>query len=311
MTVAIIVHGGASPVPAEEAEAYKDGCLAALRAGWAVLEGGGNACDAVEAAIRVLEDDVTFNAAHGGSLSSDGEVEMDAAMMEGGELRFGALAAACGLRHPISVARQILNSGPLLLSGEGVTRFGETHGAELCDGAELITKKARQQWEQTEEKLRAQQQTEPASKDTVGCVALDADGLLAVGTSTGGEEHAPPGRVGDSALCGCGFYADNTLGGCAVTGTGEAIMQVVLAKTVVELLAAGLHPDDAAQQAIDLLGERVAGEGGCIVLDNQGRFGWAHNSSDMPCAVMTGAMEAPSVWLKKAEAIPAPAGAPD
>jgi L-asparaginase / beta-aspartyl-peptidase len=311
MTIAIIVHGGASPVPAEEREAYTRGCLAALQAGWAVLKRGDNACEAVEAAIRVLEDDETFNAARGGSLNADGLVEMDAAIMEGGDLRFGALAAAQGLRHPISVARQILHVGPLLLSGEGVTRFGEAHGAELCDPAELITAKARQQWEETEQQLREQRQAEPGAKDTVGCVALDADGLLAAGTSTGGEDHNLPGRVGDSALVGCGFYADNTLGGCAVTGTGEAIMQVVLAKTVVELLAAGLHPDEAAQQAIDLLEERVQGEGGCIVLDKEGQFGWAHNSSDMPCAVMTSAINGPQLWLKKPEAGPARAAIPD
>jgi beta-aspartyl-peptidase (threonine type) len=302
MTIAIIVHGGASPVPDAEADAYKRGCLAAAQAGWAVLHRGGNACDAVEAAIRVFEDDETFNAARGGFLNADGEVQLDAAMMEGGDLRYGALAAVQGLRHPISVARKILDAGPLLLSGTGVTRFGEAHDAELCDPAELLTAKARQRWEQTEQRLREQEQASSASHDTVGCVALDAHGLIAVGTSTAGEDHNPPGRIGDSALVGCGFYAENTLGGCAMTGTGEAIMQVVLAKTVVDFLAAGLHPDDAARQAIDLLGERVQGEGGCIVLDNAGWFGWAHNSTDMPCAVMTSTMDEPQVWLKKPEA---------
>ena len=302
MTIAIIVHGGASPVAPEETDAYKRGCLAAVRAGWAVLDRGGNACDAVEAAIRQFEDDQTFNAARGGFLNADGEVQMDAAIMEGGDLRYGALAAAQGLRHPISVARTILDVGPLLLSGEGVTRFGEANSAELCDPAELITAKARQQWEETEQQLREERQAGSTGHDTVGCVALDADGMIAAGTSTGGEDHNPPGRVGDSAQVGCGFYAENTLGGCAMTGIGEAIMQVVLAKTVVEFLAAGLHPDDAAKQAIDLLGERVKGEGGCIVLDKEGQAGWAHNSTDMPCAVMSSTLDEPRVWLRKADA---------
>jgi L-asparaginase / beta-aspartyl-peptidase len=309
MTITIIVHGGASPVPTEEAEAYKRGCLAALEAGWTVLHRGGNACDAVEAAIRVFEADATFNAARGGFLNADGEVQLDAAIMEGRELRFGALAAAQGLRHPSSVARKILDVGPLLLSGEGVTRFGAAHDAELCDPAELITEKGRRKWEQTEQQLREQSNTKPGGSDTVGCVALDANGLIAVGTSTAGEDHNPPGRVGDSALAGCGFYAKNTLGGCAVTGIGEAIIQVVLAKRVVELLADGLHPDDVAQQGIELLDGQVQGEGGCIVLDKDGQFGWAHNSADMPCAVMTSAMDQPRVWLKRAEADAAPATA--
>jgi isoaspartyl peptidase/L-asparaginase-like protein (Ntn-hydrolase superfamily) len=152
MTVAIIVHGGASPVPPEQADAYRSGCTRALQAGWAVLKRGGGACDAFEAAVRAFEDDETFNAARGG-------------------------------------------------------------------------------------------------------------------------------RV--------------------MTGTGEAIMQVVLAKTVTDMLAEGLHPDEAAQRGMNLLGERVSGEGGCIVLDHQGRFGWAHNSADMPCAVMSSDLDAPRVWLKK------------
>lgn len=301
MTLAIIVHGGASPVPPEQADAYERGCRGALMAGWQALQQGQDACAAVEAAIRVFEDDPIFNAARGSFLNADGEVQLDAALMEGGSLRFGALATARGLRHPISLARAILDHGPLLLAAEGARRFAAANGGELCDPAELVTDKARSTWEQTEQRLREQREAGSASHDTVGCVALDASGLVAAGTSTGGEDHNPPDRIGDSALVGCGFYADNTLGGCAVSGTGEAIMQVMLAKTVVELLAAGLHPDDAAQQAIDLLAERVQGEGGCIVIDQAGRFGWAHNAADMPCAVMTSALDQPQFWQRKPE----------
>lgn len=308
MPIAIIVHGGASAVPAEDALAYERGCLQAAQAGWDILEQGGSAYEAVEAAIRILEDDETFNAGHGAALNADGIVEMDAAMMEGRDLRFGALAAAQRIKHPISVARQILEFGPLLLSGEGVTRFAASYGGELCEQDALITEKARLQWQQVEAQLQGRGSAESGAKDTVGCVALDADGLMVTGTSTGGEDHAPPGRIGDSALVGCGFYADNALGGCAVTGTGEAIMQVVVAKTAVELLAANLHPDEAAQQVIDLLGDRVQGEGGCIMLDAQGRFGWAHNSTEMPCAVMTSAMDAPQFWLQRSEASPIEVG---
>ncbi len=299
MSIAIIVHGGASTVPEEKAEAFTQGCLAAAQAGWDVLTRGGNACDAVEAAIRVMEADPTFNAALGSALNADGVVCMDAAIMEGKDLRFGALAAAQGLRHPISVARQILDVGPLLLSGEGVRRFAAGRGAELCDPDELVTAEEREEWEKTERELQQGKQAEVGGHDTVGCVALDINGLLVAGTSTGGEDHNPPGRIGDSAQVGCGFYADNSLGACAVSGTGEAIMQIVLAKTAIEMLAANIDPDAAAEEIINTLGERVQGEGGCIMLDAQGRYGWAHNSPNMTCAVMTSTMDEPQVWLKK------------
>jgi len=301
MSMAIIVHGGASTVPPEQADAFRSGCLRAVEAGWAILRAGGSACDAVEAALRVLEDDETFNAARGAALNAEGMPNLDAALMEGGDLRYGAVAAAQGLRHPISVARKILEVGPLLLSGEGARRFAEAHGGELCDPEELITAKQRRQWEQTEEQLRKERQAEPGTSDTVGCIALDALSLIAVGSSTGGEGHSPPGRVGDTAQIGCGVYADNALGACAVSGTGEAIMQIVVAKSAVELLAAGLHPEDAARQMIETLGERVRGEGGCIMLDRRGRPGWAHNSPEMTVALMREGMEAPQVWLRKGQ----------
>jgi L-asparaginase / beta-aspartyl-peptidase len=293
MPIAITVHGGASTVPPEKAEAYQDGCLRALAAGWTILEQGGEALDAVEAAIRVLEDDKTFNAGHGGSLDAEGAVSADAAIMRGSDLRLGALGTARGLRHPISVARQILEKGPLLLVGQGAEEFAAAYGCELVDPEELVTAEARQAWEQE------LQQHEVNSNDTVGCVALDQHGCLATGTSTGGEILAPAGRVGDSALAGCGFYADNARGACAVSGTGEAIMQVGVARTVLELLATGSDPDAAAEQAIAELGERVQGEGGCIVVAPDGRIGWAHNSPEMTCAYRHEEMAEPVVHLRK------------
>jgi L-asparaginase / beta-aspartyl-peptidase len=293
--IAIIVHGGASPVPPEEADAYRAGCLAALDAGWNVLEGGGSAVDAVEAAIRELESDPTFNAACGAALNADGEVELDAALMRGADLAFGAVGAARGLPHPISVARRLLDAQDArLLVAEGARRFAEEQGLELCDPADLITEKQRHSLEQ--------QAQASGSNDTVGCVAIDAEGRLVAGTSTGGEVGVPPGRVGDSPLPGCGLYADDTIGACALSGDGEMIMRLALAKTIAEYLAAGMHPDEAAEAAIELLGERVGGEAGCIVLSLDGSVGWAHNSSDMACAYRTSAMEAAVVATRKGPA---------
>lgn len=296
MPIAIIVHGGASTIPAGEEEAYRAGCLRALEAGWTVLERGGAALDAVEAAVRVLEDDPTFNAGRGGAMNAAGEVELCAGLMEGAELKFGAITMAQGVPHPISVARALLERhGTRLLAGRGAERFADEVGAERCPPADLITDKQRQAWEEQME----QAPTAAGSHDTVGCVALDAEGRIVAATSTGGEVGLPVGRVGDSPLPGCGFYAEQALGGCSSTGNGEQLMQVVLAKTVVELLSAGLSADEAAQAAIDTLGARVQGEGGCIVVDRQGQVGWAHNSSHMACAFRTTEMQAAEVHTQK------------
>lgn len=293
MPAAIIVHGGASPIPEGEATAYMDGCMRAVEAGWAVLERGGPALAAVEAAIRVLEADETFNAGRGGALNAAGEVELCAGVIEGGALRFGAITVAQGLPHPISVARALLEQqNTRLLAGRGAEQFAAAIGAERCDPAELITAKQRAAWQE-------QRQAAAASHDTVGCVALDARGTIAAGTSTGGEVGLPVGRVGDSPLPGSGYYAENSLGGCSSSGNGEQLMQVVLAKTVIELLGAGLSADEAAQAAIDTLGERVGGEGGCIVVDRTGSVGWAHNSSQMACAFRTASMDAAEVRTRK------------
>jgi len=298
MPIAIIVHGGATTIPPEEERAYRDGCRRAAEAGWAVLERGGPAIEAVEAAVRVLEEDPTFNAGRGGALNAAGEIELCAGVMEGGGLNFGAVTLVQGLPHPISVARALLErQRTRLLGGRGAEQFADSVGAERCDPADLVTEKQRTAWE--EQRAREQEESAVGSHDTVGCVALDATGRVAAGTSTGGEVGLPVGRVGDSPLPGCGYYADDGLGGCSSTGNGEQLMQVVLAKTAVELLGAGLSADEAAQAAIDTLGERVDGEGGCIIVDREGRAGWAHNSSHMACALRTEGMAAAEAFTKK------------
>jgi len=287
--IAMIVHGGATSVPPEEEAAYLDGCRAALEAGWAILERGDSALDAVEAAIRVLEADPTFNAGRGGALNADGEVELCASLMEGGERKFGSVAIVMGLPHPVSVARRLLETqGPRVLAARGAERFAREQGLEVCDPAALITEKERKKWE-----------AEAAGgHDTVGCVALDANGLLVASASTGGLVGSPAGRVGDSPVPGGGFYADNRAGACALTGDGEQIAQLVLAKTIIEEMKSGMGPQVAAQRAIAMLAEQVKGEGGCIVLDREGQVGWAHNSTEMTCAYRTSAMEAPVVAIR-------------
>lgn len=282
---AIIVHGGAHETPPEQVAASRAGVLAALNAGRRVLEGGGPAVEAVEAAIRVLEDDPTFNAGYGSALTADGTVEMDSALMDGSTLEVGAVAGLQGVRHPVSVARRLLREKEVLLTGAGARRFAETHGAELCDPAELISPE--QRWPHEEH-------------DTVGCVALDMDGHLAAGTSTGGLSGQPAGRVGDSPVIGCGFYAEDRVGAVALTGEGESLARWMTAARFLHRLP-GQEPDDALRGVLEQMGERVGGTGGGIALSGDGRPGWWHTSPDMPTAYRTAEMNQPHVYLTKAE----------
>jgi beta-aspartyl-peptidase (threonine type) len=281
---AIAVHGGAKEIAPDEAAALSAGCRLALSAGAAVLERSGAAIQAVEAAIRVLEADPAFNAGLGSVVNSQGKVEMDAGLMDGADLRVGAVAALSGVKHPISVARLLVAAQPVLLAGDGARLFAAENGAELCDPASL--RPARQ----------------PSVKhrgcDTVGCVALDTSGNIAAGNSTGGLDGKLPGRVGDSPLPGCGFYADSAVGGVALSGEGEAIIRTMLAARIMQAMTS-CDAQDAVKASMAVL-KRVQGEAGAIAIDRQGRLGWFHNSPHF--AVGLAASDMPvRVYLAKAE----------
>jgi beta-aspartyl-peptidase (threonine type) len=288
---AIMVHGGLKTLAPGATAAFKEGCLSALAVGWAILRDQGGALDACEAAVRALEANPIFNAGVGSSLNADGDVEMDAAIMEGGTLRAGAVAALRGVAHPISIARRVMESGAVLLAGEGARRFAEEHSEELCEAGSLITEEARRDWESVAE-------MQSAAKDTVGCVAMDAAGELAAATSTGGLSRKLPGRVGDSPLIGCGLYADG-LGAVSLTGDGESIIRTALASRVIGFLHSGADPDAAAVAALRYFRDHVPGEAGCIVLDRQGRLGAAHHSANMSWACFGPGMDAPRAFTAK------------
>ncbi|MBD1867368.1 isoaspartyl peptidase/L-asparaginase [Leptolyngbya sp. FACHB-671] len=299
MTVAIIVHGGAKTISKGKEQPNKDGCLAAVQAGWEILQRGGDAIDAVEAAIRVLESDQTFNAGFGSTLNSEGEVEVDAAIMESMNFGWGSVAAVQGVRHPISVARKVMEDKPRLLVARSGERFALEHGLELCAKEDLVSEEQKQEWEEEAEVVDR--------PNTVGCVALDVNGRLVAGTSTGGVTDQNQGRVGDTALVGCGLYADGR-GACSTTGDGESIIPVVLAKTAVDFLSGNAasmngivacHPEKAAEKAIEVLKQRVPGEAGCILLDRDGQIGWAYNSQDMAVAYMSDDLQQPAVFIRK------------
>lgn len=280
----IVVHGGAGADPADAHE-FRPGMRVAVLAAWAVLAGGGSALDAVEAAVRSLEDDPRFNAGRGSVLTAAGTVEMDASIMEGDRLRCGAVGAVSSVPNPITLARRVMEeTRHVLLVGDGARDFARAQCLPECDPQSLVTERQRQ---------RHQERVVAAAKGTVGAVALDRRGTLAAATSTGGMAGKLPGRVGDSALIGCGTYADSTLGGVSCTGDGEAIIRVVLARQALAYLKEADDPDYAARVAVDLLVEEGGGQGGLILLDWRGRPGWATSTRLMPVALMAPALAEP------------------
>jgi beta-aspartyl-peptidase (threonine type) len=278
----LILHGGAGRPTPDRAEASRAGLLAAAAIGRQVLAGGGAALDAVEQAIRALEDDPEFNAGFGSVLNADGEVEMDAAIMDGPTLDFGGVAAVKGLRHPISVARALLKEKPILLAAEGAHRFAETIGAETCATEAMI----------------APRRQARSGVDTVGCVAIDSEGRIAAGTSTGGIAGKAPGRIGDTPLPGAGLYAD-ARGGVSLSGEGEKIARVLVAAEVMHRLD-GQPAQAAAEHGIARLAA-IGGYGGCIVLDRQGRFGCAHNAGQFAVGLAAPGLGQPVAFLHRSE----------
>ncbi|MBN1954010.1 MAG: isoaspartyl peptidase/L-asparaginase [Anaerolineae bacterium] len=282
----IVVHGGAGEIPEADRPAHVEGCRRAAQAGWEALAAGGSALDGVEAAVRVMEDDPTFDAGHGSFLNAVGEVELDAIVMNGHDLSLGAVAAVQRVRHPVSLARLVMQkSNHSFLVGPAADDFARQHGMPICPPWELLSERELERWK----KFQAGEAPPPPDYftpcGTVGAVALDEQGNLAAATSTGGTPNKLPGRVGDSPLVGCGAYADNRSAAASATGEGEALMKIVISKTTCDLVLQGLRPQVAAEAVVELLGERTGGHGGLILLDRQGRFGIAHNTSYIAYAV--------------------------
>ncbi|HEV8586715.1 MAG TPA: isoaspartyl peptidase/L-asparaginase [Methylomirabilota bacterium] len=288
----IVVHGGAGAAVAD-ADELRMGMRAAVSAGWAVLAAGGRALDAVEAAVRSLEDHPRFNAGRGSVLTEDGTVEMDASIMEGDRLACGAVAAVSRVANPVTLARRVLDDGRhVLLVAHGAHAFARAAGLPECEPASLITEPQRGR---LAERLARTAGGAGALTGTVGATALDGHGTVAAATSTGGTLGKRPGRVGDSALIGGGTYADSTLGGVSCTGDGEAIVRVVLARRALDYLKNADEPDYAAKVAVDLLVEEGRGEGGLILVDWRGRVGYAHSTPLMPVAWMSPALREPAL----------------
>jgi L-asparaginase / beta-aspartyl-peptidase len=288
MNPVLIVHGGAWDIPSDEIAAHTRGVTRAAKVGFDLLREGAAALDAVEAAVTVLEDDETFDAGRGSFLTADGRVQLDALMMDGATLRAGAVACVERLRNPIQAARLVLERSPhVYFVGPGAEEFARRQGLSLIDNQELVIDRERERLQAAQARARAgiEDQTFTGNQhDTVGAVALDLAGNLATATSTGGTLNKTPGRVGDSSVIGSGGYADNRSAAASLTGWGEPIMKLVLAKWAVDRVPL-LGPEQAAEDAIAYLYSRLQGHGGMILLAPDGRYGIAHNTPRMAWAV--------------------------
>lgn len=303
--VVLAVHGGAgtiekSRMSPQREKAYREKLTEALRAGYRVLQAGGSSVDAVQAAIRVMEDSPLFNAGKGSVLTHDGRIQMDASLMEGAGLRAGAVAGVSTIRNPIDAARAVMEISPhVLLAGRGAEAFARQAGCAIVDTAYFYTPERRQQYL----RLRARRDSGTTAHEagkletesrifgagageskfgTVGCVALDNRGNLAAGTSTGGMMDKLYDRIGDSPIIGAGTYANNTTCAISCTGWGEFFMRTLAAKTVSDLMAfKGLALKQAADSVILHIIPDLGGDGGMIALDGEGHVAMPFNTPGM------------------------------
>lgn len=303
----IVIHGGAgiidrSTMDAKADSAYRASLAAAICAGAQVLDGGGSSLDAVEVSIRMLEDDPLFNAGRGAVFSADGKIELDAAIMDGATLGAGAVADVTRTRHPLSLARAVMEKSPhVLLAGPGADEFSVFADLEQVPPSFFFTER---RWQSLVKQLKKEglpiptrpEGAPPAPPEpiaeielpnthefgTVGTVALDRHGNLAAGTSTGGTQAKRRGRVGDSPLIGAGTYASNRSCAVSATGTGEYFIRLTVARMVCALVE---YKEMKLQAAVDeVIHKELAelhGDGGVIAIAPDGEMAWSFNTPGM------------------------------
>jgi beta-aspartyl-peptidase (threonine type) len=296
----IIVHGGAGWIRDELWPEYQRGTRAAAIAGQTMLDAGHSALDAVVAAVIELENNPTFNAGYGSSLTTAGVPECDAFVMTD-ELRSGAVGSVNGVRNSVLLARYVLEETPHeFVAGAGAAALAQKAGIELCDPADLIVPRRYGQWkdlmsreasfersivlESAEEPIKASAEFTPEQADTVGACAIDVEGRIAVASSTGGIMLKLPGRIGDTPVIGSGSYC-GPAGAVTATGHGEACMRICLAKYIYDHMERGASALEAARAGVAHMVERVDGRAGVIVLDRNGNRAWSTSTSRIAAAV--------------------------
>ena len=290
MKIALAVHGGAGTLAPElmtpvREKAYRAALEISLRRGYAILKEGGTAIDAVEAAIRVLEDSPHFNAGKGSVFNADGQHEMDASLMSGMDLSAGAVAGVQNVKNPIGLARRVMDhSSHVLISGLGAFEFAHKQKVELEDDQYFFDQFRYDQWKETAgtDVYRLDHSEKEKKFGTVGAVALDANGHLAAGTSTGGMTNKKWQRIGDSPIIGCGTYANDASCAVSCTGHGESFIRAVAAHDVHAIMAyRGLSLQEAVRVVVHEKLPPLDGDGGLIAVDRDGNIVLDFNCSGM------------------------------
>lgn len=294
--IAIAIHGGAGTlmsgtISPENEKNYHDTLSAALLAGYNIISHGGTAVDAVEAAVRVLEDSPLFNAGKGSVFNCDGINEMDASIMNGKNLKAGAVAEVHTIRNPITAAKAVMENSPhILLAAKGAEQFAREQGLEIVDPSYFFDEQRHKQWLLSKDKENSSwagdeiylpPEITAKKLGTVGAVALDSAGNLAAATSTGGINNKKFGRIGDSPIIGAGTYANNKTCAVSCTGEGEYFIRNVAAYDLSALMDyKGFTLAQAATEVIKKVAQ-IGGEGGLIAIDNQGTIITPFNTSSM------------------------------
>lgn len=300
---AIVIHGGAGTIlrknmSIEDEQAYKTKLEEAIRVGYNILKNGGSSLDAVEKTINIMEDSPLFNAGKGAVFTNAETNELDASIMDGKTLNAGASAGTRTVKNPINLARSVMENSPhVMLSGKGAETFAEEQGLTIVDSSYFFTEKRFQSLKRIKER-EANTKTDnnsafydPTIKDskfgTVGCVALDKNGNLAAGTSTGGMTNKRWGRIGDAPIIGAGTYANNATCGVSSTGWGEFFIRAMVAHDISALMDyKGLTLQEAAKEVIQKKVPELGGDGGIIAVDKYGNMVMEFNTAGMYRASM-------------------------
>ncbi|CAK7308022.1 Isoaspartyl peptidase/L-asparaginase [Vulpes lagopus] len=286
MNPVIVVHGGgASKISKDRKERVRQGILEAAQVGYKILTEGGSAVDAVEGAVTILEDHPEFNAGCGSVLNANGDVEMDASIMNGKDLSAGAVSAVRCIANPIKLARLVMEKTThCFLTDQGAAKFAAAMGVPTIPKEQLVTERNIKRLEKEKHEKGAPNSDCQKNLGTVGAVALDRKGNVAYATSTGGIVNKMVGRVGDTPCIGSGGYADNDIGAISTTGHGESILKVNLARLTLFQVEQGKTLEEAADMSLGYMKSKLKGLGGVILVSKAGDWAVRWTSASMPWA---------------------------